>query len=392
MFLVEAKFRSLFWALFGVFLLYGTSMTILGALLPRILTDFHWDYVTAGVVMAGGGVSYFLSTYLSGYLVHHWGSKPTLLAGVGAVVVGLGLFGTTADPGLNLALNILIGLGQGGLEVTINAAVVRLDTRKSGAAMTFMQGAFAIGAIVGPLVLGVLPSGPGSWVWLYRGMAAVFAVLAVWLVFLKFDLPAAEEPAEGTPYRGLAGHPAYWLAFVVLLLYVGVELGLSNWVAENFVKSFAFDAAAASLMVSVFWAGILVGRFGVPIVFPGGTIGTKLLVASTVATLGVAALAVLPTLAGPSAAWLGVGAVFVAGLGCAVIYGLVLTVVGQTFPRTQSQAIGFAATGGGVGAFLFPFVGSMLAQAWGIQAGFWAFAAMAVVLTLTMVAFLRSAR
>jgi nitrate/nitrite transporter NarK len=71
---------------------------------------------------------------------------------------------------------------------------------------------------------------------------------------------------------------------------------------------------------------------------------------------------------------------------------MVLTLVGATFPLAQSQAIGFAATGGGIGAFLFPFVMSVLSQAWGIQWGFAAYAGFAVLMTVSAVGLVRSAR
>jgi hypothetical protein len=41
--LVDKQHRGLFGVLFGVFVLYGTSMTIIGATLPRMLATFHWD-------------------------------------------------------------------------------------------------------------------------------------------------------------------------------------------------------------------------------------------------------------------------------------------------------------------------------------------------------------
>lgn len=44
--------------------------------------------------------------------------------------------------------------------------------------------------------------------------------------------------------------------------------------------------------------------------------------------------------------------VFFAGLGCSIYYPAVITLLGKCFPHAQSQAIGFAATGGGIGAFV----------------------------------------
>ncbi|MEI8093880.1 MAG: MFS transporter [Spirochaetales bacterium] len=391
---VESRFRSLFWSLFGVFVLYGTSMTIIGATLPRILADFHWDYVTAGAVMAAGAVAYFLSTFGAGYLISSVGGKFTVVLGVVLDLVGLTFFGATSDPLTNFLLNFLIGLGQGCIEVSITWAVVRLDTQKTGAPMTFIQGAFAIGAIVGPVILGVLLGAGGAWTLVYRGLAAVFLALGLVLVFLRFDLPPAEKATEGEakPAR-LYSHPAYWLAFAVLFLYVGVELGVSSWVSEYFIRSFGLVAATGSILVSLFWFGILVGRFGVPVVLKSWTPGRTLIVFTAIAALFIAALSGLSLAAGQDwARWIGFVAVFGAGLGCSIVYPIVITLVGATFPQAQSQAIGFAATGGGVGAFLFPFVMSLMSQAWGIQWGFAAYAAFAFVMTGSALVLVRVSR
>ncbi|MEI6099610.1 MAG: MFS transporter, partial [Alphaproteobacteria bacterium] len=76
------------------------------------------------------------------------------------------------------------------------------------------------------------------------------------------------------------------------------------------------------------------------------------------------------------------GLVFLAGLGSSIFYPVVITLLGNCFPKDQSQAIGFAATGGGIGAFLFPFLMSALAQGWGLKTGFATYAVFAVAMTL----------
>jgi nitrate/nitrite transporter NarK len=62
-----------------------------------------------------------------------------------------------------------------------------------------------------------------------------------------------------------------------------------------------------------------------------------------------------------------------------------MTLLGKCFPQAQSQAIGFAATGGGIGSFLFPFLMSSIAQDWGIRAGFATYGVFAAGMTLVSV-------
>ena len=59
--LIESRLRTLFLVLFAVFALYGTSMTIIGATLPKILADFQWSYLAAGFVLGAGACLLYTS-------------------------------------------------------------------------------------------------------------------------------------------------------------------------------------------------------------------------------------------------------------------------------------------------------------------------------------------
>ena len=96
--LIEPRFRGLFLSVFALFTLFGNSMTIIGATLPKILANFHWDYLTAGIVLGAGAVAYFVSTFIAGYLVKHWGSKPTILLALALIVAGLAFLLRIAPP------------------------------------------------------------------------------------------------------------------------------------------------------------------------------------------------------------------------------------------------------------------------------------------------------
>ena len=380
--LVEPRFRILFPALFAVFVLFGTSITIIGATLPRILTDFQWNYAVAGVMIGAGAVAYFLSTFAAGYLIKHWGPKPTLLLGILLEVVGLSFFATTADPLTNTLLSALIGLGQGPIEVTINYSILRIDQRNTGRPMNVMHGAFAVGAILGPIAVGALLKGGLNWAVVYRGMAFIFVLLAVmmWFMPLPHEKSNLREHDE-VPER-LSANPAYWLSFFALFFYVGVELGVSNWVAQYFVAVFSYSAAASALLVSLFWGGLLAGRFGVPLLYRGARHDLVLVGFATLAASAVILITLLGYLP-PGAMTHDAGMMLVglAGLGCSICYPEVITLLGKCFPQAQSQAIGFAATGGGIGAFAFPFVMSAISQRWGIRAGFATYAVFAVAMT-----------
>ena len=381
--IIERRFRVLFLALFAVFMLFGTSITIIGATLPKILADFHWNYFIAGVVIGAGAVAYFVSSFVAGYLVKYWDAKPTILLGLLFEVVGLAFFAATPDPLANTLLSALIGLGQGCIEVGVNSSTLRIDPQNTGRPMNLMHGAFAVGAILGPLAVGIMIHAGVNWIFVYRGMALIFVLLVVVTWFIALPKSTYQAANDGEVPERLSANPAYWLSFVALFLYVGVELGVSNWVAEYFVAAFTYSAAASALLVSMFWAGLLAGRFGVPLLYKGARQDAVLVGLSILATVSIALLVLLGHIAAtPLTAGIAQGFVFLAGLGCSIYYPVVITLLGKCFPHAQSQAIGFAATGGGIGAFLFPFIMSAIAQSWGIRAGFATYGVFAIAMTV----------
>ncbi len=394
--LVEPRFRGLYGTLFSIFVLFGTSMTVIGATLPRILSDFGWSYATAGAVIGAGAVGYFVSTYLAGFAIAWVGAKTAILFGLILDIAGLATFALTSSAPLNFFLYLAIGLGQGFIELTINWATLRMEKDGSGRAMNLMHGAFAIGAFAGPFIIGLLLKASLSWSLVYRGMAILFVVVAVIGLTLPFEELGNESSQETKAGgRALYKRGAFWLGFIALLLYVGVELGVSNWVAEYFVVVFGAEAAQGSFMVSLFWAGLLLGRFGVPVVFRKTRRELPLLASASLMAISVVSLAIIGALVRtPSVLTFSVAAVLVAmaGLGCSVVYPITVTIVGGIFPRAQSQAIAFASTGGGIGSFAFPFLMANLAALFGIRVGFASYGFFAILVTLCSFMLVRVAR
>ena len=143
--------------------------------------------------------------------------------------------------------------------------------------MNLMHGAFSIGAVAAPLVLGLIMATGLSWTLLFRAIAFLFAILGIALAAMPFSrLGRVESGAKDRePGARIARGPAYYLGFVCLLLYVGTEIGISNWIAEYFVRIFSADPAFAPLAVSLFWTGLLAGRFGVPALYRGTPTGSR---------------------------------------------------------------------------------------------------------------------
>ena len=74
-------------------------------------------------------------------------------------------------------------------------------------------------------------------------------------------LRASSEPTSLR--RGLEllrRDPLLLLLTLIILLYLGAEIGVSNWIAEYFVQVRGATPAQGAYMVSLLWVGLLVGR------------------------------------------------------------------------------------------------------------------------------------
>jgi fucose permease len=259
-----------------------------------------------------------------------------------------------------------------------------MEKSGTGRALNLMHGAFAVGAFAGPFAIGILIGVNLSWTLVYRGMAVLFLGVLALIMAMPFDAlgrDTGHKAAGGR--RALFAHPAYWLGFVAMFFYVGVELGVSNWIAEYFVTSFGASPAAGSFMVSLFWGGLLLGRFGVPLVYRGERRGVVLLAMSVLMSASIIALSSISFLgAGVTARTAAMVFSALAGLGCSIVYPMVVTIIGSVFVHAQSEAVAFSSTGGGIGAFVFPFIMSNIAAAWGIRAGFATYAVFSVAVVM----------
>ena len=375
--LVEKQYRSLYFGLFANFVFIGIGMTIIGATLPKILAEFSWSYTAAGAVIAAGALGDFVSSFTCGVLLERIGPKAVVVGGIVLQTLALAFFAATPSVLLNFILNLLIGFGQGGIEVTINYSVARMQKRGESHLMSIMHSAFSIGAVVGPVVIGLIIRSGLPWQLIYRGVAGISVLVGGTMLALPFGRigvtrgEAASEAGSGSPAR----LPMFYVAAAILFLYVGLEFGSSKWVGEYFVTVLGSQASVGAFMVSVFWTGLLVGRLGIPLLFRKVEHGVLLLSLSLAATTFVAFSILVRS---PVVAGIGF---FVAGLGCSAIYPLVMTIVGHYFRKGQGKAIGFAATGGALGALVLPFAMAAVSEAVGLKNGFWLYVLLGLVMS-----------
>ncbi|MFH1567310.1 MAG: MFS transporter, partial [Gemmatimonadota bacterium] len=192
-------------------------------------------------------------------------------------------------------------------------------------------------------------------------------------------------PPAGSAPQALAGllrRPLLGLLGLVVFLYVGAEMGVASWIAEYFVGVHGVSVSAAAYTVSVFWGGLLCGRFLAWAAYRGHRQEHFLVALTVTATLGTGLALVAPS------APLALALFFAGGLGYSAIYPVVMTITGLRFRDEPSLAIGAVSTSGGIGSMAFPYIMSGIADRYGVARGFWFYGAVTAAMVAVALAVL----
>jgi fucose permease len=253
-------------------------------------------------------------------------------------------------------LIIVAGIGAGSYDTLFNAATVERYGANATKPMTFLHSAAAIGAIVGPPILGQVSA---QWHWTTSLHWIGFAHLALTLgaVFVRFPKPAAIRPQHESHVQCVLSTRLLPFAFIAFA-YVGVEAGISVFAVPYAADGLDLDPTVGQMGISIFWAGLLAGRT-VILAMPRIP-GARALIVSGL--LGCAALTV-GTASGSSHIGIFLG---VTGFALGPVYPVMITLVGQRFPQACGAATGLASGAGCIGGFAVPWITGAIGDGVGI--------------------------
>ena len=361
-----------------VFFVSGASSVLLGNLMPFLRETYDISYSHAGMLMSLPSWGNIAAIYISGYLPTYIGRRKTVLLtatwmAVAFSIIGFGIGGVT----LLTAACVMIGFARGGNTNFSNTMMSTLPGNKSAVGYNLLHGAYAVGAVLSPIVLVALTSvNPGGW----RSMS--FCILALCVlqltVYSRMNLPKESITKSIKQVdRSFLKNRNFWLATAILFFYISAEYAIVTWLVTYFKDTGILSANVSQLMTSLLWVVIFIGRMiGAAIV---GKVSRKIILLVDGVGLLVFFLIVffsrseLPI-------FLGIMGV---GLFMATIYTSALNLGTQTIKGNDlgvSTMIFIASTGG----IITPAFVGMVAEKAGIQVGMGVVVAVTVVLLATI--------
>jgi FHS family L-fucose permease-like MFS transporter len=263
-----------------LFFMWGFMTVFNDILIPRFKEAFTLDYFHAMLVQFAffgayfiGSLAYFLISAVAGDPIAKIGYKNGVVIGLLISAAGSALFwpaATATSYPMFLSALFIVGVGFAMLQIAANPYVTILGPERTASSrLNFAQGFNSIGTTIGPLIGGYLifqyfaksgAHGAESVKIPYLAFCIIFLALAG--IFFFINLP---HVGEGKIERGAGAlkYPHVILGVIAIFMYVGGEVSVGSAII-NFLgqPSIAgLPELEASKYVSVYWGGLMIGRF-----------------------------------------------------------------------------------------------------------------------------------
>jgi len=273
-------YRGPFAIMTTLFFLWGFTTVINDILIPRFKEAFQLDYTRAMYVQEAffgayfiGSLIYFIISATTGDPIAKIGYKNGVVIGLLTSATGCALFWPAANAAsyaMFLSALFLIGLGFAMLQIAANPFVTILGPEKTASSrLNLAQGFNSIGTTIGPLIGGYLifqyfakTGAHGAESVKVPFLVFCFVFLALAAIFFFVKLPHVGE-GHVEPGAGALKYPHVVLGMIAIFMYVGGEVSVGS-IIISFLgqKSVAgLDPVEASKYVSIYWGGLMIGRF-----------------------------------------------------------------------------------------------------------------------------------
>ncbi|MDK8643623.1 MFS transporter [Niallia taxi] len=256
------------------FISLGLPDSLLGAAWPVMQSDLGVPLETAGflfMMIAGGTI---ISSLVSGKVLKRFGTSKVTFVSVFMTAGALLGFQFAPSIAWLVLCAIPLGLGAGAVDTGLNDYVA---TNYKAHHMSWLHCFWGVGATLGPVIMAQFISEGTSWRNGYLTISGIqFALVLILLITLPLwkkvthnnNNAASNEIMETNAVRHEENNElkplqvkGVKLALASFLFYCGVEATMGLWGSSFLVNVKGLSAAAAAQWVSLYYAGITVGRF-----------------------------------------------------------------------------------------------------------------------------------
>jgi len=311
-----------------------------------------------GVLLAAMTMTQFGSSGLSGAVRERFGTTALLIVPTALAAGGLALFAVADSWPMIIAAAAILGAGLGLLDAAVNMeAALKRGVRFMGA----LHASWALGATLGPVLIGAVLVATGSWRLGYAVASLAFIALAVATYLARVDIGTVPE-REDAPATSTRPRRTIVMGMALLFVYVGIELGAGQWSFTRLTADRALTDEIAGLAVFLYWSALTAGRIALALF--GDRIGSTRLFDLSVGGALTSAVAfwLLPP---PIAALIALPCI---GVSLSVFVPLLLYLTPRRVGREAApRAIGYQVAAGMIGGAVLPAGIGVVMQSSGVS-------------------------
>jgi predicted MFS family arabinose efflux permease len=352
----QARSRRALLAVGACFFVNGATFASWLARLPEIRDRIGVSDTVLGLTLIGGSVGALAASVGSGWIIHHWGSRRTVLAGGCTLSLLLPMIAFASTAVALFATLVMLGVVDAITDVACNDQAVLVQAERQGSVLTRLHACWSIGTLSGGLVAGAASA-------LGVGFRPQLVVTAVGLLLvMSWARPRLYDDAHHVAARaGEKVSQRLRPSLVTVLMACGAlavltELPATEWATLVMVQRYDLSASAAVWGFVGFAAGMVVGRLCWDALLDrvGERSGQHIGAAGSLIGLTIACTGFAP--------WVTVVGFFVAALACSVFFPLMVRRASAS--AAGSFGVGLMAAGSRIGTLTGSPAMGALSDAW----------------------------
>jgi len=332
-------FALLLTLIYVAFISYGLAESPLGAAWPVIRTQMDVPVSYAGIITVLTGIGTVTATLNSDRLTRKFGAGQITAAAV--FIIGVAMFGYSVSGSFWVLCLFALpyGLGTGSIDAALNNYVA---LHYKSRYMSWLHCFWGAGAMISPVLMGYFLTNNLGWRMGFKSISIFQIILAVVLVAsVPLWQKRPTEQADGKPTAALSLAEILRIKGVKHMLVAfaaacAIEATVMLWTTSYLVFARGIAAETAAKYMSVYFFGIMAGRFLSG--FVADRVGDRRMIWASAAVLFLG-ITVLGLPAGSGREWVYICGLLVIGLGCAPIYPAVIHSTAENFGAEKSQSI-----------------------------------------------------
>lgn len=366
------------WLIYALLSLYVFMLNVPGPVTNYLKDEFTMSYTLSSLHFSAFAAGVLVTGLFGAYFIPRFPRQKVLAFGALGLGVGGLILAFGRSPAVTIAGIFLMGC-IGTLILSIYPAI--LDEEMGARSPVGISEANTIASLfagIAPLLVGFLVQKAVGWRPAVVLIAAVSLSLGGWLL-LRFGVSPQSASARKIPAKQTGKLPGmYWIWWLALMLGIAVEYCIIYWGADYVEKVLGFSKNTATQSVSLFMAGMIIGRF----------FGSRLL--ERVPPMKLISGSISLSVFGFALFWsgisplLGLVGLMLLGLGGANLYPVLVSMAIASAGELKAEAGARATLATGTAILFLPLVLGIVSDKMGIRLAYSTVGLLFVLLTLTV--------